>query len=139
MRRHASINHSKLSIHKLIIITRRQPFKRHDLQRIGRGTRPGAEPVVEDHALVGDVVAEVVVAHRGNLVGQVRELQVMGGDDAHAALAREGADVGAAAGEAFPVVGAAEYLVDEEEERQRIVGAGATTPWSAAAPRMSFT
>ncbi len=56
----------------------------------------------------------------GTLVGEVDEFEVVGGDEADAVLADEGADKGTASYKALAVVGAPEYLINEEEEGQGV-------------------
>ena len=80
------------------------------------------EFVVEGHFVVLDGFSEVVVVDVGEFFFEMNQFEVVGGDHADALVLGEGLDVGAAADEAFSVVGAAKDFVDEEEDRQRMIG-----------------
>ena len=80
------------------------------------------EFVVEGHFVVLDGFAEVVVVDVGEFFFEVDEFEVVGGDHADALVLGEGLDVGSAADEAFAVVGAAKNFVDEEKDREGVIG-----------------
>src|SRR5437879_713527 len=93
-----------------------QALHLHNLQGIGRRTWPRSQLVIEYHAPVVHLFAEVIIANTGYGVGQGDEFQVMRRDDANAMPACESMDVGTAANEALAIIGAAKNFVDQEAQ-----------------------
>jgi hypothetical protein len=86
-----------------------QPYRAHQLERVALASDAGAEQVVEGDPAVFDVILEVHVgAARGERVGDVRQGQVVGSEQADGALSDEVADKGLGADGAVAGVGLVE-------------------------------
>ena len=95
------------------------PHRAHQLQRVALGDDAGAHAVVEHHCAVFEVVFEVDVGGAGReVVGDLREGEVVRRGQADGAAADQAADDGVGADAAVVRVGAAEDFVEEEEERR---------------------
>src|SRR5262245_17743642 len=94
----------------------RQALHLHNLQGIGRRTWPRSQLVIEHHAPVMHLFAEVVIANTGYGVSQGDEFQVMGRDDANAMPACKSVDVSAVANEALPIIRAAKNFVNQKAQ-----------------------
>ncbi len=96
------------------------PFHFHDLERVGGGAGSGTQLIIKDQLPLAHVVAKVQVVRVGRMVGEMRELEVVGGDQPRAVRAKQRMDVGAAADQPFAIVRAAKNLVNEIKQRQFI-------------------
>src|SRR5262245_17415251 len=95
----------------------RQTLHLHNLQGIGRRTWPRSQPVIEYHAPLMYLFAEVIIANTGYGVSQGDEFQVMRRDDANAMSTCQSVDVSAAANEALPIIRATKNFVNQEAQR----------------------
>ena len=97
-------------------ISHGQAFKAHDFQGVRRGAGACPQFEVEGHSAIFDGFAKVHVADALYFFFEVDQFQIVGGDQPKAVSACEGLDEGSAADEAFAVVCAPEYFIDEEEQ-----------------------
>src|SRR5215470_10153261 len=98
-------------------ISDRQALYLHNLQGIGRRTWPRAQLVIEYHAPLMHLFAEVIIANTGYGVSQGDEFQVMSQDDANAMSTCKSVDVSAAANEALTIIRATKNFVNQEAQR----------------------
>src|SRR5262247_3465000 len=99
----------------------RQALHLHNLQGISRRTWPRSQLVIEHHAPVMHLFAEVVIANTGYGVSQGDEFQVMGRDDANAMPTCKSVDVSAAANEALPIIRATKNFVNQKAQRHGLL------------------
>src|SRR5712691_8078972 len=104
----------------------RQTLHLHNLQGIGRRTWPRSQLVIEYHAPVMHLFAEVIIVNTGYGIGQGDEFQIMGGNDANTMPACESMDVGTAPNEALPIIRAAKNFVDQEAQRYGLLSLAGT-------------
>src|SRR5215831_5452548 len=102
-------------------LSNRQALHLHNLQSIGRRTWSRSQLVIKHHAPVMYLFAEMIIANTGYGIGQGDEFQVMSRNDANAMPVCESMDVGTAANEALPIIGAAKNFVDQEAQRYRLL------------------
>ncbi len=79
------------------------------------GQGPGLSLVVELQCAGRDGFLKVGIDQTGDGLLQIRQLQIMGADEAEAVSLRQRGDVGTAADEPLSIVGAFEDLVDQEQ------------------------
>src|SRR5215510_14079976 len=94
----------------------REALHLHNLQGIGRRTWPRSQLVIEHHAPVVYLFAEVIIVDTGYGIGQGDEFQVMRRDDANAVPACKSMDIGTAANEALPIIRDAKNFVNQEAQ-----------------------
>src|SRR6266516_6334634 len=121
--RHALLTRVRVDSRRL---SDRQALHLHNLQGISRRTWSRSQLVIEHHAPVMYLFAEMIIANTGYGIGQGDKFQVMGRNDANAMAACKSVDESAAANEALPIIRTAKNFVDQEAQRYGLLSLAGT-------------
>ena len=97
------------TFHRLV---HRQSFHAHNFQGIGGGAGTWAQLIIKDHSAPDHILPEVTVGDVREMIRQLYEFQIMGGNQPGAVLTDQLLDVGPAADQPFAIVGALENFVN---------------------------